>query len=40
LETDGYGCTVKPVKPPKPARAKPTDNAADESDAGAFKFRD
>lgn len=37
---DGYGCSVKPVKPAKPTRAKPADTTTDESDANAYKFRD
>jgi len=37
---DGYGCSVKPVKPPKPARAKPTDTGTDAPDADPYKFRD
>jgi len=37
---EGYGCSVKPVKPAKPTRAKPTDTGTDAPDADAYKFRD
>lgn len=37
---DGYGCSVIPVKPAKPTRAKPADTGTDEPDAGEFTFRD
>lgn len=37
---DGYGCSVVPVKPAKPTRAKPANTGTDEPDAGEYKFRD
>ena len=40
VSPDGYGCSVKPVKPPKPTRAEPTDTGADEPVADPYKFRD